>query len=136
MELCFQVLERGKQVTQRELFYRLLCESPDYFTSQAQVNITVQGQCLISFLSHSIVSPDYFSSTLTRFVENNHHPSKPYTLESVLTFDCRSCRPSPLYSPELRNHGLQQRGDCRTLEITGISLSFHSYFYCHFFFCE
>ncbi|CAA7393124.1 unnamed protein product [Spirodela intermedia] len=42
MELCFQVLERGKQVTQRELFYRLLCESPDYFTSQAQVNMAVQ----------------------------------------------------------------------------------------------
>ncbi|XP_058086509.1 meiotic recombination protein SPO11-2 [Magnolia sinica] len=42
MELCFQILIQEKQVTQRELFYKLLCDSPDYFTSQRQVNGTVQ----------------------------------------------------------------------------------------------
>ncbi|KAK4741223.1 hypothetical protein SAY87_024811 [Trapa incisa] len=42
MELCFQILVEGKQVTQRELFYKLLCTSPDYFSSQLQVNKTIQ----------------------------------------------------------------------------------------------
>ncbi|XP_077245508.1 sporulation 11-2 isoform X6 [Tasmannia lanceolata] len=42
MELCFQILVQEKLVTQRELFYKLLCDSPDYFTSQVQVNRTVQ----------------------------------------------------------------------------------------------
>nr|XP_010941154.1 meiotic recombination protein SPO11-2 isoform X2 [Elaeis guineensis] len=42
MEICFQVLHQGKLVTQRELFYKLLSDSPEFFTSQRQVNITVQ----------------------------------------------------------------------------------------------
>ncbi|KAK9983606.1 hypothetical protein SO802_033131 [Lithocarpus litseifolius] len=36
MEMCFQILVQEKRVTQRELFYKLLCDSPDYFTSQLQ----------------------------------------------------------------------------------------------------
>ncbi|KAK9276831.1 hypothetical protein L1049_006368 [Liquidambar formosana] len=36
MEMCFQILVQEKRVTQRELFYKLLCGSPDYFTSQLQ----------------------------------------------------------------------------------------------------
>lgn len=43
MEMCFGVLVQEKRVTQRELFYKLLCDSPDYFTSQLQVNRTIQG---------------------------------------------------------------------------------------------
>ncbi|XP_078440653.1 sporulation 11-2 isoform X2 [Wolffia australiana] len=42
MELCLQILEKGKCVTQRELFYRLLSDSPDFFASQSQVNKTIQ----------------------------------------------------------------------------------------------
>lgn len=43
MEMCFQILVQEKRVTQRELFYKLLCSSPKYFTSQLQVNRTIQG---------------------------------------------------------------------------------------------
>ncbi|KAE9452031.1 hypothetical protein C3L33_16077, partial [Rhododendron williamsianum] len=42
MEMCYQVLVQEKRLTQRELFYKLLCGSPDYFTSQLQVNRTIQ----------------------------------------------------------------------------------------------
>ena len=44
MEMCFQILLQEKRVTQRELFYKLLCDSPDYFSSQVEVNRSVQGQ--------------------------------------------------------------------------------------------
>lgn len=44
MEICFQILLQEKRVTQRELFYKLLCDSPEYFSSQIEVNRTVQGQ--------------------------------------------------------------------------------------------
>ncbi|KAJ8764900.1 hypothetical protein K2173_010365 [Erythroxylum novogranatense] len=42
MGLCLQILVQGKRVTQRELFYKLLCDSPSYFSSQLQVNRTIQ----------------------------------------------------------------------------------------------
>ncbi|XP_039124499.1 meiotic recombination protein SPO11-2 [Dioscorea cayenensis subsp. rotundata] len=42
MELCFRILGDGKVVTQRELFYKLLSDWPDYFSSQSLVNATVQ----------------------------------------------------------------------------------------------
>ncbi|XP_050378673.1 meiotic recombination protein SPO11-2 isoform X2 [Argentina anserina] len=42
MAMCCEVLGQGKRVTQRELFYKLLCDSPEYFSSQSQVNRTVQ----------------------------------------------------------------------------------------------
>ncbi|KAI3468685.1 hypothetical protein Pfo_025348 [Paulownia fortunei] len=42
MEMCYQILVQEKKVTQRELFYKLLCDSPQYFTSQSQVNRTIQ----------------------------------------------------------------------------------------------
>ncbi|KAL7160019.1 hypothetical protein ABFS83_01G066800 [Erythranthe nasuta] len=42
MEMCYQILIEEKKVTQRELFYKLLCDSPQYFTSQLQVNRTIQ----------------------------------------------------------------------------------------------
>ncbi|KAK4365423.1 hypothetical protein RND71_016781 [Anisodus tanguticus] len=42
MEMCYQILVQEKRVTQRELYYKLLCDSPDYFTSQLQVNRTIQ----------------------------------------------------------------------------------------------
>lgn len=42
MEECYQILVLEKRVTQRELFYRLLCSSPEYFKSQLQVNGTIQ----------------------------------------------------------------------------------------------
>ncbi|XP_057989557.1 meiotic recombination protein SPO11-2 isoform X2 [Hevea brasiliensis] len=42
MEVCFLILVQEKRVTQRELFYKLLCVSPEYFSSQLQVNRTIQ----------------------------------------------------------------------------------------------
>ncbi|XP_020114836.1 meiotic recombination protein SPO11-2 isoform X2 [Ananas comosus] len=42
MQMCFLILGEGKLVTQRELFYKLICDSPEYFTSQSQVNRTLQ----------------------------------------------------------------------------------------------
>ncbi|XP_059662277.1 meiotic recombination protein SPO11-2 isoform X2 [Cornus florida] len=42
MEMCYQILVQEKRLTQREMFYQLLCKSPDYFTSQLQVNSTIQ----------------------------------------------------------------------------------------------
>ncbi|CAA7053829.1 unnamed protein product [Microthlaspi erraticum] len=42
MEICFQILLQEKRVTQRELFYKLLCDSPDLFSSQIEVNRAVQ----------------------------------------------------------------------------------------------
>ncbi|KAL3498905.1 hypothetical protein ACH5RR_041637 [Cinchona calisaya] len=42
MEMCYQILLQEKRVTQRELFYKLLCDSPDYFPSQLHVNRTIQ----------------------------------------------------------------------------------------------
>lgn len=43
MEMCYKILSEEKQVTQRELFYKLICDSPDYFSSQLEVNRTIQG---------------------------------------------------------------------------------------------
>ncbi|KAJ3692591.1 hypothetical protein LUZ60_011686 [Juncus effusus] len=42
MQMCYAILKEGKLVTQRELFYKLLSDSPDYFSSQSQVNSTIQ----------------------------------------------------------------------------------------------
>ncbi|PKA50130.1 Meiotic recombination protein SPO11-2 [Apostasia shenzhenica] len=42
MQFCFQILSQGKMVTQRELFYKLLCDSPDYFDSPTVVYRAVQ----------------------------------------------------------------------------------------------
>lgn len=42
MEMCSQILIQDKRVTQRELFYKLLCNSPAYFPTQLHVNRTVQ----------------------------------------------------------------------------------------------
>ncbi|KAL3635606.1 hypothetical protein CASFOL_020153 [Castilleja foliolosa] len=42
MGMCYQILGQEKKVTQRELFYKLLCDSPQYFASQEQANRTIQ----------------------------------------------------------------------------------------------
>nr|AHY99544.1 meiotic recombination protein [Carica papaya]ALX26989.1 meiotic recombination protein SPO11-2 [Carica papaya] len=42
MEMCFRILIQEKRVTQRELFYLLICDSPEYFSSQLEVNRTIQ----------------------------------------------------------------------------------------------
>ncbi|KAK3429352.1 hypothetical protein EUGRSUZ_E00781 [Eucalyptus grandis] len=42
MEMCYQILIQEKKVTQRELYYKLLCTSSEYFTSQLQVNKAIQ----------------------------------------------------------------------------------------------
>ncbi|KAK6251364.1 hypothetical protein SCA6_005369 [Theobroma cacao] len=47
MEMCFEILIEDKKVTQRELFYKLLCDSPDYFSSQLQVNRTIQAETVL-----------------------------------------------------------------------------------------
>jgi meiotic recombination protein SPO11 len=43
MEMCYQILLQEKRVTQRELFYKLLCDSQHLFPSQKDVNRTIQG---------------------------------------------------------------------------------------------
>ncbi|XP_029127759.1 meiotic recombination protein SPO11-2 isoform X2 [Cajanus cajan] len=42
MEMCYQILLQEKRVTQRELFYKMLCDSPYLFPSQTHVNRTIQ----------------------------------------------------------------------------------------------
>eukprot|EP00252_Welwitschia_mirabilis_P016568 TRINITY_DN3655_c0_g1_i4.p1 TRINITY_DN3655_c0_g1~~TRINITY_DN3655_c0_g1_i4.p1 ORF type:complete len:269 (-),score=31.93 TRINITY_DN3655_c0_g1_i4:70-876(-) len=42
LEICFKILVEGKQATQREIFYKLLCDSPKYFSCQAHVNCAIQ----------------------------------------------------------------------------------------------
>lgn len=42
MEMCYQILLQEKRVTQRELYYKLLCDSPHLFPSQTYVNRTIQ----------------------------------------------------------------------------------------------
>lgn len=42
MEMCYKILGDGKLVTQRELFYKLLSDSPKYFSCQRHVNQTIQ----------------------------------------------------------------------------------------------
>lgn len=42
MEMCYKILGEGKLVTQRELFYKLLSDSPKYFSCQRHVNQTIQ----------------------------------------------------------------------------------------------
>ncbi|KAI5655416.1 hypothetical protein M9H77_32603 [Catharanthus roseus] len=42
MEMCYKILLQEKKVTQRELFYKLLSDSPTYFPSQLLVNRTIQ----------------------------------------------------------------------------------------------
>ncbi|KZV31531.1 hypothetical protein F511_07382 [Dorcoceras hygrometricum] len=48
MEMCHQILVQEKKVTQRELFYKLLSSSPEYFSSQLQVN-RASNLCRSSF---------------------------------------------------------------------------------------
>lgn len=48
MAMCFRILVQGKLATQRELFYKLLCDAPEYFRSQRQVNRAVQGHFSLS----------------------------------------------------------------------------------------
>ncbi|KAK7253061.1 hypothetical protein RIF29_37465 [Crotalaria pallida] len=42
MEMCYHILVQEKRVTQRELYYKLLCDSPHLFPSQSDVNRTIQ----------------------------------------------------------------------------------------------
>ncbi|RLM61781.1 meiotic recombination protein SPO11-2 [Panicum miliaceum] len=42
MEMCYKILGEGKLVHQRELFYKLLSESPKYFSCQSHVNRAIQ----------------------------------------------------------------------------------------------
>ncbi|KAL2348014.1 hypothetical protein Fmac_002014 [Flemingia macrophylla] len=42
MEICYQILLQEKRVTQRELFYKMLCDSSHLFPSQKHVNRTIQ----------------------------------------------------------------------------------------------
>ncbi|XP_010261364.1 PREDICTED: meiotic recombination protein SPO11-2 isoform X2 [Nelumbo nucifera] len=61
MEICIELLVHEKKVTQRELFYKLLCSSPDYFTSQLQVNKTIQD--VVAFLRCSRYSLGIMASS-------------------------------------------------------------------------
>ncbi|CAH9077412.1 unnamed protein product [Cuscuta epithymum] len=62
MEMCYQVLnQEGKKVTQRELFYKLLCDSQEYFKTQLQVNSTIQD--LVALLQCSRYSLGIMASS-------------------------------------------------------------------------
>ncbi|CAF2039213.1 BnaA09g11340D [Brassica napus] len=61
MEMCFQILLQEKRVTQRELFYKLLCDSPDLFSSQVEVNRSVQD--VVALLRCSRFSLGIMAST-------------------------------------------------------------------------
>ncbi|NP_001288841.1 meiotic recombination protein SPO11-2 [Brassica rapa] len=61
MEMCFQILLQEKRVTQRELFYKLLCDSPDLFSSQIEVNRSVQD--VVALLRCSRFSLGIMAST-------------------------------------------------------------------------
>ncbi|CAN6804846.1 unnamed protein product [Brassica oleracea] len=61
MEMCFQILLQEKRVTQRELFYKLLCDSPDLFSSQIEVNRSVQD--VVALLRCSRFSLGIIAST-------------------------------------------------------------------------
>ncbi|KAK9698538.1 hypothetical protein RND81_08G111300 [Saponaria officinalis] len=61
MEMCYQILMEEKRVTQRELFYKLLCTSSDYFSSQEQVNRTIQD--VVALLRCSRYSLGIMAST-------------------------------------------------------------------------
>ncbi|XP_013606274.1 PREDICTED: meiotic recombination protein SPO11-2 [Brassica oleracea var. oleracea] len=61
MEMCFQILLQEKRVTQRELFYKLLCDSPDLFSSQVEVNRSVQD--VVALLRCSRFSLGIIAST-------------------------------------------------------------------------
>ncbi|URD93680.1 Type IIB DNA topoisomerase [Musa troglodytarum] len=55
MAMCFRILVQGKLATQRELFYKLLCDAPEYFRSQRQVNRAVQDVvALLRCTRHSL----------------------------------------------------------------------------------
>ncbi|GAB4857433.1 hypothetical protein Ancab_015342 [Ancistrocladus abbreviatus] len=47
MEMCLQILVQEKRVTQRELYYNLLCGSPEYFRSQVEVTRTIQADTVL-----------------------------------------------------------------------------------------
>lgn len=61
MEMCYHVLLQEKRVTQRELFYKLLCDSPHYFPSQLHVNRTIQD--LVALLQCSRYSLGIMASS-------------------------------------------------------------------------
>ncbi|KNA14491.1 hypothetical protein SOVF_107100 [Spinacia oleracea] len=61
MEMCYQILVEEKRVTQRELYYKLLCTSSEYFSSQTQVNRTVQD--VVALLHCSRYSLGIMAST-------------------------------------------------------------------------
>ncbi|TVU42861.1 hypothetical protein EJB05_09284, partial [Eragrostis curvula] len=42
MEMCYKILGEGKMVSQRELFYKLLSDSPKYFSCMRHVTQTIQ----------------------------------------------------------------------------------------------
>jgi hypothetical protein len=63
MEMCYKILGEGKLVHQRELFYKLLSDSPKYFSCQSHVNRAIQGNRIF---------PTPFGSCLT----NMYHDPK------------------------------------------------------------
>ncbi|KAJ7553112.1 hypothetical protein O6H91_06G084500 [Diphasiastrum complanatum] len=61
MQIVYELLQLGKKATQRELYYRLLADSPDYFRSQQQVNDTIQD--LVALLKCSRYSLGIIASS-------------------------------------------------------------------------
>ncbi|XP_038725316.1 meiotic recombination protein SPO11-2 isoform X2 [Tripterygium wilfordii] len=78
MEMCLQILVQEKRVTQRELFYKLLCESPDYFSSQLQVNRTIQAVIVLE--SWHLAEELFVAACYSRHIEPNQE-----------VVDCSAC---------------------------------------------
>ncbi|TXG50572.1 hypothetical protein EZV62_023096 [Acer yangbiense] len=88
MEMCFQILVQEKRVTQRELFYKLLCDSPEYFTSQLQANRTIQD--VVALLRCSRYSLGIMASSrglvAGRLLLQAHYPISVLYLDGILHY--------------------------------------------------
>ncbi|KAG8375019.1 hypothetical protein BUALT_Bualt10G0056000 [Buddleja alternifolia] len=99
------ILVQEKKVTQRELFYKLLCDSPDYFTSQSQVNRTIQD--LVALLRCSRYSLGIMASSRGAVAGRLWES---WDLESR-------------YSPSVTHEPNQEAVDCSTSGSSGYAIS-------------
>ncbi|KAI0488595.1 hypothetical protein KFK09_028434 [Dendrobium nobile] len=53
MKMGFHILSQGKLVIHRELFYKLLCDSHNYISSQRKVNKAIQDVVALLLCTHN-----------------------------------------------------------------------------------
>jgi hypothetical protein len=97
MEMCYKILGEGKPVSQRELFYKLLSDSPKYFSTMRHVSLTIQGmvwRTLVVTQTGSFWSCIYLCMTS----------------DCALFSLCRCSVLAPMYKAKPRNYGIKQGG--------------------------